>query len=99
MFLKFLVFLFFIYLLFRVVGFFFKVMRTVSGAKQQQANFNRNRQNGQRSSNYGPQSRKYQQPADGNVNIDYIPEEEKKKGKGPHTFKGGEYVDYEDIKE
>lgn len=93
--LKFLVFLFFIYLLFRVVSFFFKVMRAVSGAKRQQANFNR--QNGQQKS-YGPQSRKYKQPTDGNVNIDYIPEDDKKKGKGPRTFKGGEYVDYEEIK-
>lgn len=93
--LKFLVFLFFIYLLFRIVSFFFKVMRVVSGAKQQQTNFGR--QNGQRKS-YGPQSRKYKQPADGNVNIDYIPEEDKKNGKGPRNFKGGEYVDYEEVK-
>ncbi len=45
-----------------------------------------------------PQSRKYKQPADGNVNIDYIPEEDKKNGKGPRNFKGGEYVDYEEVK-
>lgn len=93
--LKFLVFLFFLYLLFRVASFFFKVMRVVSGAKRQQANFNR--QHGQDKS-YGPQSRKYKQPADGNVNIDYIPEEEKKNGRSTRNFKGGEYVDYEEVK-
>ena len=98
MLLKFLLFLFFIYLLFRVVNFFFKVMYTVSGAKKQQANFNRNQQR-QRQNGYGPQSRKYKQPSDGNVNIDYIPEDDKEKnGKGPRNFKGGEYVDYEELK-
>jgi hypothetical protein len=98
MLLKFLLFLFFIYLLFRVVNFFFKVMYTVSGAKKQQANFNRSQQR-QRQNGYGPQSRKYKQPSDGNVNIDYIPEDDKEKnGKGPRNFKGGEYVDYEELK-
>ncbi|MDF9800370.1 hypothetical protein OKW21_005633 [Catalinimonas alkaloidigena] len=97
MLLKILVFFFFLYLIFRVVNFFFKVMRTVSGAKQQAKNFNRQHQNGYNAS-YGPKSRKYKQPSDGNVNIDYIPEEDKKNGKGPRNFKGGEYVDYEEIK-
>lgn len=97
MLLKILVFFFFLYLLFRVVNFFFKVMRTVSGAKQQAKNFNRQHQNGFNAS-YGPKSRKYKQPADGNVNIDYIPEDDKKNDKGPRHFKGGEYVDYEEVK-
>lgn len=98
MLLKFLLFLFFLYLLFRVINFFFKVMYTVSGAKKQ-ANFNRQQQSRQRHNGYGPQSRKYKQPADGNVNIDYIPEDNKKKnGKGPRNFKGGEYVDFEEVK-
>jgi len=98
MLLKFLLFLFFIYLLFRVLNFFFKVMYTVSGAKKQ-ANFNRQQQR-QRQNGYGPQSRKYKQPSDGNVNIEYIPEDEKKQknGKGPRNFKGGEYVDFEEVK-
>lgn len=99
MLLKFLLFLFFIYLLFRVLNFFFKVMYTVSGAKKQ-ANFNRQQQSQRRQNGYGPQSRKYKQPADGNVNIEYIPEDEKKQknGKGPRNFKGGEYVDFEEVK-
>ena len=97
MLLKFLVFLFFLYLLFKVINFFFKVMYTVTGAKRQQAHFNRGRQ--AQSSNYGPKSRKYGQPADGNVNIDFIPDDKQpNNGQGAHSRKGGEYVDYEDIK-
>lgn len=97
MLLKFLVFLFFLYILFRIVSFFFKIMRTVSGAKEQARNFNRQQQRGYNAS-YGPKSRKYKQPEDGNVNIDYIPDEDKKKRKNTGNFKGGEYVDYEEVK-
>ncbi len=98
MLLKFLLFLFFIYLLFRVVNFFFKVMYTVSGAKKQ-ANFNRKQQGHRYQNSSGPQSRKYRQPSDGNVNIEFIPEDDKNQnGKGPRNFKGGEYVDYEEVK-
>ena len=32
-------------------------------------------------------------PADGNVNIDSVPKEKKKS-----TFKGGDYIDYEEVK-
>ena len=98
MLLKFLLFLFIIYLLFRVINFFFKVMYTVSGAKNQ-ANFNRQQYHQSRQNGHGTQSRKYKQPSDGNVNIDYIPDDGKEKnGKGPRNFKGGEYVDFEEIK-
>jgi len=31
--------------------------------------------------------------SDGNLNVDYSPDKDKKKG----DFKGGEYVDYEDL--
>ena len=34
-------------------------------------------------------------PSDGNVNVDYVPKED---GKKPGDFKGGEYVDYEEVK-
>lgn len=34
-------------------------------------------------------------PKDGNVNIDYVPGTKSKKGK---NFKGGDYVDYEELK-
>ena len=33
-------------------------------------------------------------PSGGNVDIDYVPNKEGKKGKG---FKGGDYVDYEEV--
>lgn len=33
-------------------------------------------------------------PSDGNVHVDYVPGEKKSKG----NFKGGEYVDYEEVK-
>ncbi len=34
-------------------------------------------------------------PKDGNVNVDYVPGKQQKSAK---DFKGGEYVDYEEIK-
>ncbi len=34
---------------------------------------------------------------EGKVNIDYVPDEAETKTKGP-DFKGGEYVDYEEVK-
>jgi len=92
---KFLLFLFLVYLLFRLVNFVFKVIRTVSGAKEQAQQFNRQYA---RQQNHGPNSRKYKQPTNGNVNIEYIPEEDKKKNKSNRDFKGGEYVDYEEVK-
>ena len=46
----------------------------------------------QQSHNYNPsQGRK---PKDGNVNIDYMPNKGKKSSKG---YKGGEYIDYEEV--
>lgn len=42
----------------------------------------------------GQNPRRKNKPAGGNVNVDYVP------GKGDKTkkgFKGGEYVDYEDV--
>ncbi|UXP33326.1 DUF4834 domain-containing protein [Reichenbachiella agarivorans] len=43
-------------------------------------------------------SQQYQQrqPADGNVHIDYVPK--KGKEKEEKYFKGGDYVDYEEVK-
>ena len=42
------------------------------------------------------QQRTTRKPADGNVNIDYAPKEDKK---SPKNFEGGDYVDFEEIKE
>ncbi|TRX61232.1 DUF4834 domain-containing protein [Fulvivirga sp. M361] len=35
-----------------------------------------------------------QKPRDGNLNVDYVPNKTDKQGK---KFKGGEYVDYEEV--
>ena len=43
------------------------------------------------------QRRTRQRPSDGNVEINYNPKN--KKDKNTHNFKGGEYVDYEEVKE
>jgi hypothetical protein len=98
MLLKFLLFLFFIYLLFRVISFFFKVAAAVSGAKKQHEAF----RNGRPRQGFGPNGRKQQQkrrPANGNVDIEYMPEEPKNgKDRSFRDFKGGEYVDYEELK-
>lgn len=40
------------------------------------------------------QNRSYQRPADGNVNVNSTAS----KNKGKATVKGGEYIDYEEIK-
>lgn len=55
---------------------------------QQQAN--------QRNFNGGGQQRQKQAPRDGNVNIDYAPKDQKTK-KSSDNFKGGDYVDYEEV--
>lgn len=43
----------------------------------------------------GP-GRSFRRPADGNVNIDSVPEDKQRTRHSGH--KGGEYVDYEEIK-
>ena len=45
-------------------------------------------------SNRGYDDRQYHRPNDGNVNIDNNPGQNRKKS----DFKGGEYVDYEEVK-
>lgn len=44
----------------------------------------------------GNQSSRQRKPKDGNVSIDYIPEDKKKK-KSSKNFEGGEYIDYEEV--
>ncbi|MFY0651453.1 MAG: DUF4834 family protein [Cyclobacteriaceae bacterium] len=48
----------------------------------------------QHAQGYSQQRPKQKRPADGNVNIDYVPNEKKK----PKTDKGGDFVDYEEVK-
>lgn len=81
----------FIYVLFKVSGFILKIFDTLLGRTGSGAGRRRN---------FGSEHRrkKYRQPANGNVNIDYIPEEEDKKAQFKKNFRGGEYVDYEETK-
>lgn len=87
--LKFLIILFVIgYLFYKVGGFFFRVLSGFGGADQQSYQQHR------RQEQYNQQKKK---PSGGNVNIDYMPDSQKK-NRSSKNFKGGEYVDYEEIK-
>lgn len=92
--LKFILFtIIFIYVAYKVSGFILKVFDTLLGRA--------GRQSQTRQGHFGtyqqrPPRPRYRQPTDGNVNIEYIPEEETKET-NTKTFKGGEYVDYEEI--
>lgn len=44
---------------------------------------------------YREQTQQSRKAPGGNVNIDYVPQKEDKSNKG---FKGGDYVDYEEVK-
>lgn len=44
------------------------------------------------------QQRQHKRPADGNVNVDFSPAQ-KKPRKSSDDFKGGDYVDYEEVKD
>lgn len=47
---------------------------------------------------HGPNRNFNRKPPGGNVNIDSVPGEDRKEGKKRSGYKGGEYVDYEEIK-
>lgn len=84
--LKFLLILFLVgYVLYKVMGFAFKVLfynaSRAQGTQQKQTQYN--------SQHYA------KKPADGNLNIDYVP---KNASKDKNDFQGGEYVDYEEVK-
>ena len=84
--LKFLLITFLIgWLIFTLLGSVVKyVLRGGQPTSQQRGNTTQNHQryNGKR-------------PSDGNVNIDYVPRKDKR---SKEDFKGGEYVDYEEVK-
>lgn len=89
----------FIYVVYKASDFIIRMIDSVTGGRRMKAN-QRDR------SNFGPeyrreqQRRQYRQPQNGEVHIDYIPEDQKKQKGRPSSedFRGGEYVDYEDIK-
>lgn len=43
------------------------------------------------------ETRRKNQPKDGNVNVDFVPGDRKKKSSG--TINGGDYIDYEEVKD
>ncbi len=78
--LKFLAILFIVsYLTYKVGGYLIRALYITLGHDPSQRNFHR----------------KSKASADGNINIDYVPQDKKRSKK---DFKGGEYVDYEDVK-
>ncbi|MFY0689815.1 MAG: DUF4834 family protein [Cyclobacteriaceae bacterium] len=83
--LKFLLILFVLgWLIYKVFGFLFKIFFIGASAAQHQKRTQQSRQSHARKA------------PDSNLNIDYVPGSEKKKGdKG---FDGGDYVDYEELK-
>jgi hypothetical protein len=81
---KFLLIIFFVIYLFVKIGGF--IMRTLFSG------FVKNQQNAQQN-----QNNQYKKPSDGNVNIEYIPGSDKNKPTNKEGFKGGDYVDYEEV--
>lgn len=80
--LKFLLIIFLIsYIIYKVGGFFFKMLFLKATQQQYQRN---------------TQTHQSRKAPGGNVNIDYVPENRKSKKDG---FSGGDYVEYEDVKE
>ena len=79
---KFLLIIFFVFYIFIKIGGF--IMKTLFSGFTNQQNFQKNQQ---------PQQRKHKE---GNINIDYMPNE-KKSSPTKKNFPGGDYVDYEEV--
>lgn len=76
-----------IYLIYKVVQFLFKVF--ILGATGQDT---------YRRQQYQRQQQNHRTtPRDGNVSIDFTPKDQSKKGQ-TDGYRGGEYVDYEEVK-
>ena len=86
----------FIYVVYKASNFITKIFFPLAHAKRMQEEY-------ARKNSFGPKHRREQQQRqarrspDGSINVDYIPSEEKKE-RSTQDFKGGEYVDYEEIK-
>ena len=88
----------FIYVVYKVSNFVLKIFFPIQHARRMQAEFAR--KNG-----FGPKYRREQQqkyqshrPTDGSIHVDYVPEKDQKKERTTEHFKGGDYVDYEEVK-
>lgn len=75
------------YIIYRLGGFVFRML--FSNAFQQQRNFHEQ----QRQQYYQHQAKT---PPNSNVKVDYVPKDKERKEK--QDFKGGQYVDYEEVK-
>ena len=88
----------FIYVVYKASNFVLKLLFPIQHARRMQAEFAR--KNG-----FGPKHRREQayrrsqsqRAPDGRIHVDYVPQEEKKE-RSTQDFKGGEYVDYEEVK-
>lgn len=88
MLLKFITFLIICYLVYRILGGFFRILLLSLGSR---GGFGRYQQQ-QR------QKQHYQRPV-GSIKVDYVPEEHQKRSDGKHhDSNDGEYVDYEEVK-
>lgn len=68
------------YLFYKIGGLLFRALSGTLGANRSDKSFSN-----------GQQRKK---PRDGNVNIDYVPNDKKKSKK---SYDGGEYIDYEEL--
>jgi hypothetical protein len=84
MLLKLLAFIFVLVLIMRSIGYLVRMLFGGGVMGKASREFKEGRQGQPRRS----------RPSDGNVNIDYVPGKE---GKGKKGFKGGDYVDYEEV--
>ncbi|MEM6844820.1 MAG: DUF4834 family protein [Bacteroidota bacterium] len=87
----------FIYVVYKASDFILRMIDSITGGGRRVNNTNRQKRN------FGPEYRRQQKQGrsrqpNGDVNIDYIPEDQKKKQRSSQDFKGGDYVDYEEIK-
>lgn len=85
MLLKFITFLIICYLVYRILGGFFRILLLSLGSRN---SFSRYQQQ-QR------QKQQYRRP-EGSIQVDYVPEDQQKRSNGKHS--DGEYVDYEEVK-
>ncbi len=83
-----LILILFFYVFYKVGGFIMKALYFGSGRQFQQ------RQQYQQQYQRG----KTTYARNGEVKVDYVPDEEIKKRKSSNTNRGGEYVDYEEVK-
>ncbi|MGB3585584.1 MAG: DUF4834 family protein [Tunicatimonas sp.] len=86
----------FIYVVYKASDFILRMLDGITGGGRRVKNTDR------RGRSFGPEHRRQQQQnryhqSKGDVNIDYVPEDQDKKNPS-EGFKGGEYVDYEDVK-